>query len=452
MNRREFIVTAGIGAAALAGGKVFGMPNIRLTRDKRPPNILFILTDQQRFDAVGAYGNSHMHTPNIDRLAAGGVRFENSYVAQAVCSPSRASIFSGLYPHAHKVDHNIYELDDVISSPKYNMRLPWPLLMQRAGYRTGYIGKWHLGEKAPACFDEWHGFNSLLSHWMGEPHKSQYRSDMETDLGLDFLRRNRNQPFVLCQSYYPPHTPYTAPKEYWKHYEGSPLVEDRPLEYYAACSNIDANIGRLLKRLDDLDLMENTLIIFTSDHGEHFGRRPGGANKRTAHDESARVPLIIHQPGVFSGGTVCRELVSNVDLMPTILDAAGITVPERLHGRSLKPLVAGIASFWRTAVCIQNKETTSGVGDGNTCNSRGVRTAARKLIMRDRLSDRTRTLRELYDSVADPDERTDIYGPNETGNISGILDWLENWAKSTYDSNGRKLVEACRADLAGLES
>ena len=343
MDRRQFMKRLGMGTVALAAGKVLGIPCVKSGRsDGRPPNLLFIMTDQQRFDALGAEGNKYMHTPNLDKLSKAGVRFDRTYCAQAVCSPSRASILSGLYPHAHKVQDNIYGIDDVTSNPKYNMELTWPLLMQRAGYHTAWIGKWHLGKKGPKCFDEWHGFNSLLSHWMGERYASDYRSDVETDKGLDFLTRNRNRPFVLCQSFYPPHTPYTAPKKYWKYYDDTPL---QPMEYYAACSDIDMNVGRLLKRLDDLDLVDDTLIIFTSDHGDHFGKRPGGSKKRGAYDDCARIPLIVRYPDLFRGGGVRNELISNVDLMPTILDIAGLSVPDGLHGSSLIPLMQGECAF-----------------------------------------------------------------------------------------------------------
>ena len=417
MNRREFIKTAGMGAAALAASKAFGVPCINLG-DKRPPNILFILTDQQRFDALGAAGNRLMRTPTLDKLCREGVRFDRTYVAQALCSPSRASIFSGLFPHTHKVQDNVYGIDDATSDPKYNMGATWPLLLQQAGYHTGYIGKWHLGEKGPKCFDEWHGFNSLLSHWMGEEYKSRYRSDYETDLGIDFLERNKNRPFVLCQSYYPPHTPYNPPEEYVRQYRGTIL---RPAKYYGGVSAVDKNVGRLLRRLDDLDLMDNTLIIFTSDHGDHFGKRPGGGNKRGAYDECARVPLIMHYPGLFQGGSVRPEPVSNVDLMPTILEVAGVESPGGLQGRSLKSTVTG-----RAAVCIENRED---VEQSNVdCDSRGVRTGMRKLILRERLSVRAKSLQELYDSISDPAEKKNIYGPGEAAEIEKILQQLESWA------------------------
>jgi arylsulfatase A-like enzyme len=443
MERREFLQKSGMGLIGLALSRAAeGAPH-------RPPSFVFILTDQQRADALGASGNKNMHTPNLDRLSREGVRFDNCYVAQAVCSPSRASIISGLYPHAHKVRDNIYGIDDVTSDSNYAIGLTWPLLLQHHGYRTCYVGKWHLGEKAPGCFDEWHGFNSNLSHWMGKPYESDYRSDVETDKGLAFIQANAKRPFVLFQSYYPPHTPYTAPKQYWPLYENTPL---RPMEYYAACSDIDSNVGRLLDKLESLDLLDNTFVIFTSDHGDHFGTRPGGANKRAAYDDCARVPLIIHHPSLARGGRVRNELVSNVDLMPTILGVAGVQPPAGLHGVSLLPLLAGKNIPWRNAVTIENREDApnSTGGSSPTCNSRGVRTREWKLILRDRLSVRATQERELYSLPTDAHEHHSIYGPQHSTDIAPILRRLEAWARSVGDRESLDLAAACRIDLGLL--
>ena len=447
INRRDFLRNSCASALGLVLSQRAAESALRSqTTPARPPNFLFILTDQQRWDAVGASGNKHVDTPNLDRLSREGIRFHNCYTVQAVCSPSRASIISGLYPHAHGVTDNVYGIDDVTSMPKYRMRTIWPLLLQQAGYRTCYVGKWHLGEKAPKCFDEWHGFNSNLSHWMGEPYESDYRSDVETDTGLAFLKANAKRPFVLFQSYYPPHTPYTAPKKYWGYYENTSL---KPLEYYAACSDIDANIGRLLAQLENLDLLDNTFIIFTSDHGDHFGTRPGGANKRAAYDDCARVPLIIHHPSLARGGKVANELVANVDLMPTILEAAAVAAPKGLHGMSLLPLCAGKKVAWRDAVIIENTEDVK-KQDGEisaACNSRGVRTRDWKLILRDRLSVRASGLREFYNLPSDPWEHRDVYGRPHTREIEAILNKLEAWARSVGDQESLTLAADCRADL-----
>ena len=405
----------------------------------RPPNVLFIITDQQRYDTLGARGNPVLHTPNLDRLCREGVRFDQAYCTQAICSPARASIFSGLFPHSHGIQENLYGVEDAFEMPEYRMNATWIHLLRSAGYRTGYVGKWHLGDLAPKCFDEWLGFNSLLSHWMGEFEHSRYRSDQETDQGLDFLERNRREPFMLIQSYYPPHTPYTAPEEYVRLYRDTDL---RPAEYYGAVSDIDMNVGRLLDRLDDLGLRENTLVIFMSDHGDHFGARPGGAHKRSAYDDCARVPLVIRCPGVFEGGRVDRFLTSDVDLMPTILAVTGVEPPEGLQGVSLLSEERGASC----SLVIENAEAVD-ESEEITINSRAVVTETRKLILREGPVLNSTLLAELYDRAADPLETENIFETEDRSGVEALLRYLGDWAAKTGDAVGPVLAESCRRDI-----
>jgi len=407
------------------------------------PNFLFILTDQQRFDALGCAGNKIAHTPNMDKLAVSGVRFANCYAAQAVCSPSRASILSGLFPTSHLVLDNIYNVDDTAASADYNMRVLWPGLLQKAGYRTGWIGKWHLGDKGPACFDEWLGFNSLEPHWLGEPQKSKYRVEMEADQAIDFLKRNKDAPFALCLSHYPPHTPRTAPSKFAALYPSMPMLFQM---YYGAVSAVDWHIGRVLAALHDLGLTDNTIVIFTSDHGEHFGMRPGGANKRGAYDECARVPLIISAPKLIRSRSVRHEMVSNVDLMPTILELAGVEVPKEQHGVSLVPLLRGSPRSWRSAVFIQNRESVQGKEPGSV-DSRAVCTREWKLILRDGLSDHARSLYELYDLRNDPFEFMSVYGKENAEAVRKLLVELDYWAKQIGDKKTLELTGECAKDV-----
>ena len=411
--------------------------------DNKRPNFLFILTDQQRFDTLGCAGNVIAHTPNLDRLAKAGVRFSNCYAAQAVCSPSRASILSGLFPTSHLVQDNIYDIDDTTASSSYNMRILWPGLLQAAGYHTAWIGKWHLGDKGPACFNEYYGFNSLQPHWLGKPQKSKYRVELEADQAIDFLQRNRKGPFALCLSHYPPHSPYTAPNRFAALYENMPLFFQM---YYGAVSTIDWNMGRVLAKLDELGLAENTVIIFTSDHGDHFGMRPGGANKRGAYDECAHVPLIVSAPRLIRSNLVRNELTSNVDLMPTILEMAGIDPPKERHGVSLLPLLKGQRPSWRSAVCIQNRESVQNKEPG-IVNSRAVRARDWKFLMRDALSDRALDLRELYDLRADPFELDSIYGKEKADVVRKLLVELDYWGKHIGDKKTLELTAECAKDL-----
>ncbi|MDH7600651.1 MAG: sulfatase-like hydrolase/transferase [Armatimonadota bacterium] len=406
-------------------------------------NFLFIMTDQQRFDSLGCCANRIAHTPNIDKLASEGVRFANCYAAQALCSPSRASIISGLFPTTHRVTDNLYGIADATSCADYRLQVNWPALMHELGYKTCWIGKWHLGEKGPAYFDEWYGFNSLLSHWLGKPNKSKYRPELEADQAIDFLRRHQHTPFVLCLSHYPPHTPRTAPVEFASLYTNMPMLFQM---YYGAVSAVDHHLGRVLNELDNLKLADSTVVVFTSDHGEHFGMRPGGANKRTPHDESARVPLIIRAPGLTAAGMVRHELVSNVDLMPTILELAGIDCPKNLQGTSLVPLFGNSSPPWRNSLLIQNTETEKNREPGSV-NSRAVVTKDWKFILRDGLSDNARSLFELYDLKEDPFELISVYDRDKADVVHKLLIELEYWGRQLDDPKCSELAAACRSDL-----
>jgi len=447
-TRRDFLKLAGLGATSatlfprLGKAAEGSVPSGDMSASREPPNILYVMSDQQRFDALGLVTTS-VRTPALDRLAGEGVRFDQMYVAQAVCTPSRASIFTGLYPHTHKLQRNVYGIDNILADPHYKLGVVWPSLLRAAGYYTAYIGKWHLGEKSPPCFDEWYGYNSTLSHWLGKPQKSQYRSDLETDQAIEFLERNKAKRFALCVSYYPPHTPYDPPQKYTDMYKLDPAA------YWGAVTAIDACVGRIIEKLDALGLRERTLVIFTSDHGDHFGKRAGGSDhKEVPYEETARVPMIVRLPGMFEGGKVREELVANVDIMPTILEAARVASPRDLQGVSLVPLGRGEeVKGWRTLVCTEN---CGGALAKPGAHSRGIRTDHHKLILRQRLAKGVPGLYELYDLEKDPLEKTNLFGKDQAEVIRGILDQFAVWAKETDDSTGHELTTKCRQRLAEL--
>jgi arylsulfatase A-like enzyme len=201
-----------------------------------------------------------------------------------------------------------------------------------------------------------------------------------------------------------------------------------------------------MKELEALGLADNTIVIFTSDHGEHFGMRPGGASKRAAYDESARVPLIFWAPRLLSKKKVRQELVSNVDLMPTILELAGIDCPKGLHGSSLVPLLTGRSVPWRNSLLIQNTESVKGKEPG-TVSSRALCTHEWKLILRDGFSDGARSLYELYDLLKDPFELVSVYGKENAEVVRKLLVEMDYWAKQIGDKKILELTEACRRDL-----
>ena len=316
------------------------------------PNFLFILTDQWRGDALGVDGNELVQTPNLDRLAAEGVRFANAYAPQAVCTPSRAALLTGVYPTTNRVTDNVYGFDSVFALPEFELRPNYPEIFREAGYFSGYIGKWHLGEKDPGLFDYWAGFNSLLGHWMGEKYKSQYRSENETELALAFLDEHQDEPFSW-RSLITRRTPDTRRR--WssqKLYEGKPHLE--PMEYYAACTALDSYIQRLLDKLDEIGQSDNTMVVFTSDHGDDFGGRPLSSNKRVGYEESARIPMIVRYPPLIRAGSVYEGGVTTLDLMPMMLEAAGLPIPERLEGKSRIGEIEAGDLGWKEPVFQQN--------------------------------------------------------------------------------------------------
>jgi arylsulfatase A-like enzyme len=299
-------------------------------------NIVLILFDKCRTDAIGAYGNDHAGTPNIDWLASTGVRFNNCYTPQALCAPARASIITGLYPHSHGLrrnvypggtppqdNHNVYAdpVPDPFADPRFRLLNNFPLLLHNAGYQTAQIGKWHLGPKNPGLFDTWKGFNSALSHWIGTPHESLYRPDVQTDEGIEFVEANARRPFFLYQSYYTPHEPLEAPKKFLE----GPAGQDHAA-YYGAVGNLDWNIGRLIKSLRRTGVLERTLIMLSADHGRTWLDRRGTADGMSiAYDDASRIPLIMRVPRLIPKPVVWNAGVSLLDIMPTILDAMHIS-------------------------------------------------------------------------------------------------------------------------------
>lgn len=387
------------------------------------PNFLFLIADQFRADALGAAGNTFVRTPNLDALARGGVRFSNAYCPQALCSPSRASLMTGVYPHTTGVDHNLYKVDSALRMPEFHLVPNWPALLRTAGYTTGYIGKWHLGEADPGLFDYWNGYNSLQPHWLGKRNESAYRSDVETDDAMRFLEKNASRPFALIVSYYPPHTPYDPPKKFEDLFAGKG-VEHMP--YYAAASAVDWDIGRLLEKLKSLGLEQNTLTSFTADHGETFGQRFGSSNKTVCYEESAKVPLLVRWPARLPRSLVYEGGVCTIDLMPTILEAARLPLPARLQGRSRLAEMEKRDTRWKAPVFLQN--ITQKQHEGQPVVERGVRTERWKLILRDRYRN------ELYDLEKDPGETRDLFPDAASkAKVNELAALLRDWGRRVND-------------------
>ena len=417
------------------------------------PNIVLIIADQFRWDCIGAAGLSPMNlTTNLDAMARRGVLFQSAITNQPVCAPSRACLFTGQYQNKHGVWRNGLALPtDAVTLAK---------TLRRAGYTTNYIGKWHLapndwrgqstaGPVAPeyrgGFLDLWEAANALehTSHAYegdlydgdGKPiHFSDvYRVDFMTDRAVRFLRNTGSKPFFLVVSYLEPHfqndqNVFAAPKGYAERYANPYVPEDlRPLPgdwfaslpgYYGCIASVDEAVGKILRTLAETGAEQNTIVVFTSDHGCHFRTR-NVEYKRSPHESSVHIPLLVQGPG-FSRQLSVPELVSQIDLAPTLLDAAGVPAPGTMQGRSYLPLLDRRTKDWRNEVFVQISESMTG---------RALRTDRWKYaVAASRPSPPARTPSsdryveyQMYDLSADPHELANLAGRREYRQVATQL-------------------------------
>jgi len=455
LTRREFLKSSAAGPLAVAA-----LGPEALSASGRKPNVIYIMTDQQRKDTLRCYGNDTVQTPALDSLALRGVLFTSCYTTQPVCSPCRSSMVTGLFPNVTGVVENKIPLP----ADKFS----WLRAMHSAGYKVCYIGKWHLGtEPVPDYLDRWRGFDTGWSHWIkDEPYYPQpgqsesalrkklkarsravasgdslvgkYRPDVETDYAIEFITENRNRPFVCWLSFYPPHTPKTAPDENEALYRGRIEPAEQAV-YHAMVNRLDANIGRLLRVLDALKLRENTIVVFTSDHGENYPYRWNHHHKRLCYDQSANVPLIFSWPGKLPEARRIENVISIADLCPTILDLCGLSWPESLHGRSAKRLMQGDATGWHEDVFIQNSPYTThkkpAKGGDPSMRERCVVTDDWKLILS------THREPELYDRRDAESDRNNVYAKHQNGPVvRDLVKRLARWGTRTNDRMTAELI------------
>lgn len=412
---------------------------------ERKPNLVLLITDDQRWDAVGVVQRElgerarfpWFQTPNMDRLAAEGVRFRNAFVTAPLCSPSRAVFLTGRYNHLNGVANN--------RTPFPTNSVTFATLLRAAGYRTGYVGKWHMdGQRGPRpgfdysasfigqgkyfdCPFEINGETKTLPGWT---------DDVSTELALEFIRQNRDRPFLLVLGFKSPHGPrggQNLPERLRHLYEGEksrpvPNLETKAvyrrekgvsmetpatrnvfaeaatvpghLDYLRHIAGVDENLGRILRALDELKLAENTAVIFTSDNGYYLGEH-GLGDKRSLYEESIRIPMLVRYPARARKGAVCDELVLNLDVAPTLLELAGVKVPREMQGRSWVPLLRGERIGWRASFLAQYFFEQ---GFAGTPTVVGVRTANAKLIKYPGHEEWT----ELFDLVNDPFETKNL--------------------------------------------
>ena len=412
------------------------------------PNVIVFFTDQQRWDTTGVHGNPLGLTPNFDRMAQWGTHLYNAFTCQPVCAPARASLQTGLYATETSVFRNGIALPTDMRTLAHHFGA--------AGYRTAYIGKWHLASEDPVPeaqqggYEYWLGSNLL--EFTSEPYNTVmydragnavklpgYRVDALTDAAIRYIDVHQEQPFYLFLSFLEPHhqnhiDDYVAPDGYRERYTGRWVPPDLAElggsvhqhlgGYYGIVKRLDEALGRMLDALKSLGLSEDTILLYTTDHGSHFKTR-NSEYKRSCHESAVRLPTALcgpsahrREPG-FDGGGRIQQLVSLVDLPPTLLDAAGLPVPEEMQGRSIVPLLHGNAAEWPEEVFIQISESQVG---------RAVRThrwkysvvAPDKEGWRDPAADHY--IEEyLYDLEADPYELTNLLGYESHQKVAAVM-------------------------------
>ncbi|MCS6860973.1 MAG: sulfatase-like hydrolase/transferase [Abditibacteriales bacterium] len=396
------------------------------------PNFVFIYTDDQRWDALGVVQREQgerarfpwFKTPNLDKLAEQGVRFRNAFVVNALCSPSRACFLTGRYNHLNGIANNRTPFDP--------NSVTHASLLRQAGYTTGYIGKWHMGSQS----GQRPGFDYSASFiGQGRFHDCPFEingvvtptkgwvDDVSTDFAIAFLKKNRDKPFLLCIGYKSSHGPWEPPERLKNalsdvvskpavNADATPPYLQRDANpnppaaqvamhrnYFRTLIGVDENVGRILNALDELQLAENTVVIFTSDNGFYLGEH-GLGDKRSAYEESMRIPFLVRYPKLGVQGKVVDEMILNIDLAPTLLDFAGVPIPKEMQGRSWKPLLTGEAKAWRKAFFYEYFWERN----FSTPTVLAVRTETAKLIKYPGHDDWT----ELFDLQADPYERRNL--------------------------------------------
>ncbi len=350
-SRRTFLKMAGAGLALGAGSS----PAATTKR-----NILLIHDDQHRGMDLHHAGNHQLETPHLDRLAESGVSFCNGIANHPLCTPSRATLLTGKYSLAHRTISN--------DLPMALGQNTIATVLRDQGYRTGYIGKWHLdgiprskftppGPRRQGFDDFWAAYNChhnyfKTKYFLDTPElitPEGYEPNIQTDLAIDFISKYKSDPFFLMMSWGPPHAPYQlVPEEYRRMYDPEkielrPNVEDpkrqQIADYYAAITALDRDVGRLVDTLREHGLLDNTIIVFTSDHGDMLWSQ-GRQKKQQPWEESIRVPLILSAPGLLPEDTRSDALFGTTDLTPTLLGLVGIENPSGMQGLDMSPRLA----------------------------------------------------------------------------------------------------------------
>jgi len=465
-SRRVFLGTLGAAASLSFLSTADSRSAVQTSTRANPRNVIFILSDDHRYDFMGFLNKPEfLETPNMDRMAKNGAYLKYAFVTTSLCSPSRASILTGQYSHKHGVvDNNV----DVPAGTVF-----FPEMLQQNGYQTAFFGKWHMGHYADdprPGFDKWVSFKGQgvyydpLLNVDGERVKREgHISDILTEYTVDWLKEQRDtsKPFFLYLSHKAVHAMFEPAKRHYKRYENEPLeypasmadseenYQGKPLwvkeqryswhgvdymyhgqmdfdtfyrRYCETLLSVDDSIGTVLDTLEELNLAENTLVMYMGDNGFSFGEH-GLIDKRQMYESSQRVPFLAQCPGMINPGTVVERLVQNIDIAPTVLELAGIEKPERMDGLSLVKLLKGESVEWRDRVYYEYYWERN---FPQTPTTHGVRTEKWKYIHYHGIWDTD----ELYDLENDPDEMNNLIDEPQYKELVAqfnkeVFDWLE---------------------------
>ena len=453
------------------------------------PNILFLLTDQQRYDSLGCNGATICQTPAIDSIAASGMRFSKAYTPIALCSPARGSLLTGLYPHNHGQLSNMGNFNGVFSDQILD-KPAYPQLLKDSGYNVSCIGKWHLAKQGDTEFwgyDKWHPYNEW--HQMLKEDGIDYRIDQDAvqpyewggnapfygelplpvdktmeawtaDKTIDLLNgySDSENPFMIAANFFGPHFPYAVPEPYLSMYDpdsverwgnfdelfiNKPLIQQKELlrwnsshltwedwqkviaAYWGFCTFIDDQVQRILNCLEENGLDKNTIVIFSTDHGDMLGSHRLFNKGFHMYEETHHIPLVIRWNEVTAPGSTCNEFVNLVDLMPTFLEIGNAPIPDNLDGRSIVPLLKGdTVDDWNDDVFAEfhGYEPT-------LATVRMVRTDNWKYVYNPYSED------ELYDMKSDPHELHNL--ANHLGFkhvLRRMKDRMVKWLRETEDN------------------
>ena len=422
MTRRELFAVAAIASA----GPV------------KRPNVILVISDDQGYGDISLHGNPVLKTPNMDRVAREGVRYDQFHV-NPVCSPTRASLMTGRHYYRTGV------VDTYLGrSMMWPDEITLPEILRKAGYRTGHFGKWHLGDHYPMRPME-QGFDVSVSHHgggigqpsdipggdhyfdatlyrNGAPFKSKgYCTDVFFDEAMHFIGNNAGKPFFVYIPTNAPHDPLEVDPKWVEPYQGK--VDDRTAKVYGMVANVDSNLGRLIARLDELKIADNTILVFMTDNGPQWDRYNAGmrGRKGTVYEGGLRVPFFVRWPAKIKAGQVDNRLAAHIDFFPTIAAACGVPLPKgvKLDGRDI---LGGDRS--NRTICFQWHRGDRGRLYENCC----AMDSRYKLV----------NGKELYDLQADPGEKNDIAAanPNE---VARLRKEYEAWFHDVESTRNFKL-------------